>query len=523
MGRYSRMLGFTEASPKATRLASVVLLLGSAWSIAFQLSTTFWMISIATVLGGGDFLLGMAMVGILVIIRIVVQVVLDYPTGGLGDLIGQRWILASALICYAIAFWLTAYAVAVVYVPFFVFVVIYALMGLGASQESGAMPAWFDNNYRVAMPNDKDRKQYGVFWSRAGMVFQLISTLVLIPGSLLAFVLGRYWVFQLQAVFFVFLALLALVLIRDFPGARKKESERAGFREYGRLLKDGIRFMGSSRFVTFTMVGEMLMWAIGIVWWEILLFPLYFGYLLSDIAVSAFRTSMFAPMVVAQERSGIVSQRFDPKKWIPRLRFIQFGSIAFFMGLVAITAIFPLPTPAAQFITLFIPFTVLPFMVLPIVSIIPVVLIWVVFVGTDVLGRMAEVLSGRVMLDVFPNRIRNCMYSLRPTIAFLLSIPLIFVISQLLPIFGFPIVFFIAAMVALTGAILIRKGFSYPIPKDESIEELLGEVSDEVPVIPEAGIPELPIPAEIPAQTQERIDKAAVIPDTTRVAEESSG
>jgi hypothetical protein len=232
---------------------------------------------------------------------------------------------------------------------------------------------------------------------------------------------------------------------------------------------------------------------------------------------------MFAPMVVAQERSGVVSQRVEPKKLIPRLRFIQFGSIAFFMGLVAITAIFPLPTLAAQFITLFIPFTAMPFMILPLVSIIPVALIWVVFVGTDVLGRMAEVLSGRVMLDVFPNRIRNCMYSLRPTIAFLLSIPLIFVISQLLPIFGFPIVFFIAAIVAFTGAILIRKGFSYPIPKDESIEEVLGEVSDEVPLIPEAGIPELPIPAEIPAQTQDRIEKAAVTPDATRLTDESGG
>ncbi len=523
MSRLSRMLGFTEPSPQATRLALVVMTLGSTWSIAFQLSTTFWMISIATVLGGGDFLLGMAMVGLLVIIRIVVQVVLDYPTGGLGDLIGQRWIIASALICYSIAFWLTAYAVSVVTVPFMLFVIIYALMGLGASQESGAMPAWFDNNYRVAMPNDKDRKQYGVFWSRAGMVFQLVSTLVLIPGSVLAFMLGRYWVFQVQAVFFIFLAVLALVFIRDLPGARKREGERSGFREYGRLLKDGIRFMGSSRFVTLTMVGEMLMWAIGIVWWEILLFPLYFGYLLSDIAVSAFRTSMFAPMVIGQERSGVVSQRFEPKKWIPRFRLIQFISISFFMGLVAITAIFPLPTASAQFITLFIPFTAMPFMALPIVSIIPVALIYVLFVSLDVVGRIAEVLNGRVMLDVFPNRIRNCMYSLRPTIAFLLSIPLIFVISQLLPIFGFPLVFLIAAIVALAGALLIRKGFSYPIPKDESIEEVLGEVSDDIPAIPEAGVPELPIPAEIPAQTQEETEKTPVVTERTRVAEEASG
>jgi MFS family permease len=522
MSRFSRMLGFIEASPKATRLASVILLLGSAWSIAFQISTTFWMISIAEVLGGGDYLLGMAMIGILVIIRIAVQTLLDYPTGAIGDWIGQRWIIASALICYSLVFWLTGYATSAVGVPFIVFVIIYALMGLGASQESGAMAAWFDNNYRVAMPNDKDRKQYGVFWARAGMVFQLISTLVLIPGSFLAFLFGRSWVFQVQGIFFIFLAVLAFIFIRDFPGARKHEGQKTGFREYGRLLKDGIRFMGSSRFVLFTLIGQMLMWAIGIVWWEILLFPLYYGYLLSDIGVSTFRTSMFAPMVVAQERSGVISQRFDTVKWIPRLHFIEFGSIVFFMGLVAITTIFPQPEAARLFLTVYIPFTAMPFMTLPLLSIIPITLVWVLFVGTDAIGRIAGVLNGRVMLDVFPNRIRNCMYSLQPTIAFLLSIPLIFIISQLLPIFGFPIAFAIAAFVALAGALLVRKGFQYPIPKDESIEEVLGAISDEIPAIPETGIPEIPTPAEIPAQTHDELDKSPVLADAYRQPEEPS-
>ncbi|MFX1318194.1 MAG: hypothetical protein ACFE9D_05855 [Promethearchaeota archaeon] len=516
MSLLSRMFGFKEDSPQANRIALVVMSLGSTWSIAFQLSTTFWMISIATVLGGGDYLAGMAMVGLLVIIRIVVQVVLDYPTGGIGDWIGQRWIIASALICYSIAFFLTAYAVSVVFVPFYVFILIYVLMGLGASQESGAMPAWFDNNYRVAMPQDKDRKQYGVFWARAGTMFQFISTLVLIPGSILAFIFSHGWVFQVQGILFIILAIMAFVFIRDLPGARKYTEHRTGFREYGRLLKDGIRFMGSSKFVAFTMAGEMLMWAIGIVWWEILLFPLYFSYLLSDIAVSAFRTSMFAPMIVAQERSGVVSQRFDPVKWIPRLRFIQFMGVAFCIGLVLITAAFPPPLGATEFLTVFIPFTAVPFLTLPFVSILPVILIWILFVSSDFIGRMSEVLSGRVMLDVFPNRIRNCMYSLRPTIAFLLSIPLIFAISQLLPIFGFPAVFTIAAAVAFIGAFLIQRGFKHPIPKDESIEEFLEEIKDEVPEIPEVpsvDIPELPLPAETPAEAYKELDKRAVLTD----------
>lgn len=510
MSRFGRILGFKDPSPNAIRLASIMLLLGSAWSIAFQISTTFWMIHIASSLGGGNYLVGMALVGVLVVIRIAVQTLLDYPTGGIGDWIGQRWIIASALICYSIAFWLTS--MSGIGTPFFVFVIIYALMGLGASQESGAMQAWFDNNYRVAMPQDTDRKQYGVFWARAGMFFQLVSTLILIPGSFLALLLQRTWVFQLQAIFFVFLAIMALLLIKDMPGARKQQTERTSFREYGRLLKDGVRFVGSSRFVTFTMIGEMLMWSIGIVWWEILLFPLYFSYLLGDIAVSTFRTSMFAPMVVASERSGVISQRFEPKKWIPRLRFIQFISFTFFMGLMMITFLFPPPAPTASFITIFIPFANIPFMTLPLVSIVPVILIWVLFVGTDVIGRVTEVLNGRIMLDVFPNRIRNSIYSLRPTIAMLLSIPLILLISNLLPIFRFPIVFIVCAVIATSGALLVRKGFSYPIPKDESIEELLEEPTEEAPAVAEEEIPPIPIVPEIPAQRENGAKEPAVRP-----------
>jgi hypothetical protein len=96
------------------------------------------------------------------------------------------------------------------------------------------------------------------------------------------------------------------------------------------------------------------------------------------------------------------------------------------------------------------------------------------------------------------------MYSLQPTIAMMLSIPFIILLSQLLaflPVLKFPIVFTIAAGVALAGALLIRQGFKHPIPKDESIEEMIGEVSDGVPKVPEVEVPEVLIPVEIPAQT----------------------
>ncbi len=145
MGWLTRFFGLEGATKPGLRLARTIVLLGPAFAAAFQISTTFWMISIATNLGGGDYIAGLTAVGFLVVVQLLIQVVLDYPSGAVGDWIGQRWIIASAMLCYGAAYWLTSLASPDS--PFVLFLAIYVLMGVGSAQESGAFPAWFDNNY----------------------------------------------------------------------------------------------------------------------------------------------------------------------------------------------------------------------------------------------------------------------------------------------------------------------------------------------------------------------------------------
>jgi MFS family permease len=368
-------------------------------------------------------------------------------------------VIASALFCYSIAFWITSHVTPTT--PFPVFMTIYFLMGFGSAQESGAFRAWFDNNYKIAMPHDEDRKQYGVFWGRVGMVWQVSSTLVLIPGSWLALVYSRQWVFQFQAIFAMILALATLKLVRDLPGVRDESEKKPTLREYGGILKEGVRFLGSSRFVTFIILGEVIMWSTGPVWWNLLLFPFYFTYLLSDVAVSSFRTLVFLPQAVAQERSGVWSRGFEPKKWIPRFRLLQFGGFAFYVLLMIITFIYQAPSPASP---------VIPGLDFPVESLVPTTLIFIVFVFTSAIGGFAQILTQRVMIDVIPSRIRNSMYSLQPTLIMLASIPLIALVGWLVPIYGFPLTFSICSLVTLVGALLVRKAFSYPIPKIEEVK-----------------------------------------------------
>jgi MFS family permease len=482
MSYLARFFGMEDATPEGLSIARTMAILLPAFAASFQISTTFYMIFIAEALGNGDYFAGLALVGVLVVIQMAVQTALDYPTAAIGDWIGHRWIIASALICYAIGFWLTSMVTYTT--PFVFFVIIYVLFGLGASQESGAFQAWFDNNYRVAMPKDRDRKQYGVFSGKIGMLFQIVSICVLIPGSFLALLYGRTWVFWVQAIMSVALAIIIIIVIKDLPGVRKKAKERPSIQEYGGILKDGVKFTFSSKFVAFTIFGEVLIWSTGALWWNILLFPLYFVYLLSDVMVSFFRTIIFAPEAVFQERSGVWAKRFDPVKWVPRFRLFQFCGFVFYL-LLAITTLFFPNVPGAPllfipipWIALFpIPHITLIWLFIPITSVIPIILIFIIFLVSDIFASLAQVLHQRVLIDVVPTRFRNSLYSFRPTLAMVVAMPLLLIFSWLLPIFGFPLTFTLVSLVALVGTYLTKKGYDNPI---EKAQDLTGEVTEEL-------------------------------------------
>ena len=92
MSRMKSFLGLPDANEKVLRLAKIMAILGPLANFSFVLSTTFYVIFVAEALGGGpgNYLQGMGLVGVLVVIQMIVQTLLDYPTGAIGDWIGQR-------------------------------------------------------------------------------------------------------------------------------------------------------------------------------------------------------------------------------------------------------------------------------------------------------------------------------------------------------------------------------------------------------------------------------------------------
>jgi MFS family permease len=461
MSRIASFFGLDKANADVMSLAKTLTMLLPTFAAISTLSTTFQMIFIAESLGNGSYIQGLTLVGVLVVIQMIVQTVLDYPTGAIGDWIGQRYVIASSLLCFAISYYLIS--LVTISTSFAFLVLIYIMLGLGNSQASGAFDSWFDNNYRVAVPGDDGRKQYGVFMGKVQMMYQLVATLALIPGSFAATLFSRPWVFQVQAASFLLMGLIVLKLLKDLPGVRTEDNGKASLSEYKEVLSSGVRFLFSDNYITLVIIGGTVLMAGGMVWSNLILFPMYYSYLKTDVAVSSFRTLLFFLGILTGERAAAWSKNFEPKKWIPRFAILQSLGFIFYMSFAAITFFLP-PINDSEMLTLLLPATNIVLLQLPVASLIPLALMTLTFTTCGFFSGFYYILRQRELLDVIPNKIRNSLYSLSPTITVMIAIPQIAFFGWLIPVGGLPITLAISAFISLIGVVMIKKGLDYPKP-----------------------------------------------------------
>ncbi len=475
MGRITTYFGLENAKPEVIRLAKIYTSLSTLMQIAFVISTTFYLIFVAEALGNNDYIVGMTYVGVLVIISMVVQTLFDYPTGVIGDWLGQRYILATAFVTYAVGFYLVSLVTTAS--PFLLLVIIYALMGFAGSQQSGALGSWFDSNWKIAMVEDEGRKQYGVFLGKLGMIGWLTNTLILIPGGLLATIFGRPWVFQFQAILCIIVAFASLRFVKNLPETDELTQTRPTMDEYFSLLREGLQYLFTSQYVKYLILGSMLVNSCIAVWANLILFPMYYSYLLTDVAVASFRTIVMVPLVFYAERSGVWAKKYEPKKWIPRFRLFQSAGAVFFWIFALIMILFPVPPPTSPMIDYSIPGTDILILRVPIDSILPVALMILVFFVLGIFFQLAGVLTSRVFVDAIPNRVRNGVYSLFPTLVLLMSIPQIAFFGWLISVAPISLTLVLCGIISTTGVLIIHKGLQYPHPSE--IENNLSETQDD--------------------------------------------
>ncbi|MFX1510947.1 MAG: MFS transporter [Promethearchaeota archaeon] len=419
-----------------------------------MLSSTFLAVHIAEVLAGPVYYLtlGMALVGNLAFVQSIVQLVFDYPTGGLGDWIGQRWILLTAFLCIGGALIYTAIATTLIE-----FLIIYIVQGIGYAQLSGAFGAWWDTNYR-AVADDPDRSVFSVIIGKLGMIYQVAATLSLIPGAMLADLISRQGVFLLQGGLSIFIGIACVTLLRDYPEVAANRPRRS-MREYYNVLKEGLKFSVSNRFVFFFLIGIVIAYSTFSVWGNLILFAIYYSFLYEQKAVALFRTFLYIVGVISLERAGVWTRKLNPARWITIFVFLQSGGALFYFAFAVITATLP---------SLLVNGTVVPF---PWMFFqLPAIIVCLTFIITGIFDGAVNVVQQRLILDLIPDRTRNALYSLFPTLTLIFAAPQLIYFSSLLPVVGPSPILIGLSLISTSGCIFIALGMHYR-PKSKETEK----------------------------------------------------
>jgi len=92
----------------------------------------------------------------------------------------------------------------------------------------------------------------------------------------------------------------------------------------------------------------------------------------------------------------------------------------------------------------------------------------VVFFVFGIFVELANVLTSRVFVDAIPNRVRNGVYSLIPTITTLLSIPQIAFFGWLVSAAPVYLTLILTGVISTIGVLLINQAFQHPRPVGNS-------------------------------------------------------
>ena len=429
---FTPLIKFLEVSdhlPKrAQYLIQKFLVIASAYSSLFFISGTFYVLFVLDIVSYVE-------LGKLAALSFIVQAVFDYPSGTLGDWIGQRWILAIAFISYGISYWLLAFADS-----FESLAIVYILSAFAASQESGALQAWFDNNYKTATENkDTERTVYQTFLGKFNMIQGFTWAFTILIGGFIATYLFRETVFVLQAIGMIILGIISLFVIKDLPGTKKSEQS---VKKYFALLKEGVMFVLTTKHIFFFIAGFCLLNAMWMIWGNMILFPMYYGYTGSDLGAGIFRFVSWINQSATASVAGKISIKLNFRSWIPRLEWIvMFGYFTFF---AVIFLIFPLQDK---------------------LNLAPIALVIIAFALLDFCVNIMAVLRQRFYLDAIPDHIRNSIYSLIPTSILLVSAVFMIFAGSFIEQYGFTITLIVMACIGTIAALIMYYGFRI-MPKE---------------------------------------------------------
>ncbi|MFX0204843.1 MAG: MFS transporter [Candidatus Hodarchaeota archaeon] len=392
------------------KVVGSTVLLDMIWN----LSTAFYVLFVIDTIG-------IEQLGILIAIGFFLQAVLDYPSGVLGDWIGQRWILLIGYSLEALAFSILTFADS-----FLSLLGVYIIRAFAFSQQSGAIETWLDNNYKlVANDVDPQREIYKFFMGRRMTIGNIVPGIATVLGGILSTIFLRRTVFYFQFIGMIIMAVIFFLIVKDFPGI---ERPKRSLKSYFNLLGEGVQLVISNRVIFLFIIGLCIGEAMAIIWFELILFPVYYGYTGSDAGVGILR---FIILIIGTLFTFYASKLVVKVhiKRIPLLRFLD--TVVFFWGIAFLTFLFPV-----EFNT-FTPLAVL-------LLILNYSTIWFFY-------TLGNILAQRLFLDVVPDRNRNSIYSLIPTLLLLFTAPCAVIGASLIKNLGFSTTAFLLGVIGIVS------------------------------------------------------------------------
>ncbi|OLS27562.1 MAG: hypothetical protein HeimC3_03410 [Candidatus Heimdallarchaeota archaeon LC_3] len=390
----------------------------------FMLSSTFYFLFIVE-------LTGFAEAAFLITVAFIIQGLIDYPSGALGDKIGQKKVIFIAYLIHSIAF------ASLLFINSFNFLImIYLAEAIAKSLESGAINSWFDNNYKItALNKDKDHEIYKEANFRIEMLIGIFASSMFLLGGVLAYWTFRELIFVIQSILMIVIGVIILLTLNDIKTNEENKQEN-----YLRILTGGIGLLIKSPRLLMFVVGSIILATPIIIWTELILFIFYFGYTGSDASAGLFRFIVWFSSSLVVGIAGIYSKKLTAKKSLYKMHLIH--SFLFFGSFALIIFLFPLTD---QF------------------SLFALVLSLIIFSMAAIIHYSSDILKKSVYLELIPNEKRNSFYSLIPTLTMLVSSPLIFIFGILITTHGLVISIVVLATIEIIGALVI--GISFHLPE----------------------------------------------------------
>jgi AAHS family cis,cis-muconate transporter-like MFS transporter len=445
----TKFLGIQAIPDKTQQLIHKFLLLSLSGTFLGFLSSTFFILFVIDSIG-------FAQASIILSFTLLVQLLIDYPSGSLGDWIGQRWVLTIANACFAIAFYLLSTAD-----TFESFLLIAFFNGLGNAQASGALGTWLDSNYQNTVKNaDPERKIYGFCMARVGSLNRLVMALAFTIGGAIATLTSRQFVFFIQSGLLVIIIFLVISIVKDIEMDTSSmiTKKRTSLRDALKFLKGGIVFFASSKIAFFFIVGTAAIFASFNIWGTLILFPIYFGYTGSDALASMYRTIIFLIGLPIGIYVANVSKRFSNDK-LPFLYYLFF--LLFYPCFMILLIIIP-TTDEFNLIGLIITAILLT-------------------TNISLVFDVAETLRRRTMVDLVPSENRNAVYSLIPTIISVIGIPLLPIAGQLIETYNLSMGIAVALVISLVGSTFVFLSLHFKKKSAEEFDKQLIAIEEGIP------------------------------------------